>query len=1207
MQRNVGALLLALAAVSASVHLAVPRGSPATKTASRRDAVADGGPVFPAATGCSCDGYPERIFLEDAREGADPEALARLTVADPLERSGAFGALYAPRGQPPTEALSPIACVLMTVTDPVESQLDFSFDQSLVAVQDAARAEGYRLERFWLPWLRPRSGEACFDECRRRPGVLLLSRRVAGVPGHETLAVILAGETPTGGVDKVALERAVALAGAMPGHCRGEDGRVPVLGPTFSGSTESLAKALRRHGDERFRVLSGSATSPGNAGHFDGPDGTDAPGARVTFGATVVPDDVALRQFGSFVRGTLELRPSDVALLVEGNTTYGKALRQKAQADALAAWVLPFPLHISALRGEYEKRSAEQVAAAGSAIPRPALGLPADPGAPGRDVLPQLAPISVNYGEQVLADLLATIARHRITLVGIFATDTRDKLFLAEQVRAHSPDAQIFTLGADVLLAYPDEQRALYGALVVSSYPLFTDTRAWVPPFGEVNVRSQFGAEAYQGMYNAMLFLLRTRDERLEYGADLPYLDYQCPFSYLRAGGFAGRPPVWVSAVGKNGLWPMSVECDYDDREYVRVGAVNPGSPRRLQRLWLSRSEQIGLLALGLFAVWQGLAFFKARRDPDSGGWASWTSEIYRVPRLCPVPWGRTLLVAQLGLLAAAVASGLALWVVEGAFVAAGAHAAGTVPIWEAARQAFLEQDLAAWTVLGPLSAGMLALMTARAVRGPSAPAGVPGASALPIGLGALATATALLAAAPGLAVVAAAASPAASLPLGSRARREDGARLAEVTAVVAVLLALAAAVLPRYLRASWLLLFYRVVNPASGLSPLLPLLLLGGGMYVLLRLALRRRRLLDCHLLAAGAASASAERGVLSQFAPGLSAGEQMDRELRWSMGDATSAPSQLWPRVRRWALPAAAVALLAVILFVNGVRSLEPSAFTDLFVVGFCALALGVVLTMLRAWAIWRSLRGLLEALSTHPVERSLSRLRSDLPRGFARRFLLAHPTLLDLQPLVTLHRRFASASGRGEDAARVDETYRRELHALGRARIDPLPWRSDTYGALLAEVGRATAAAGDEGGPAAARRSAGDFLAAHVAMVVAWVVSHLRIATASMVAGALLLLSAPSVYPFQPKRLFTIVTWPLFFGVIALALGIYAQIERDTVVSRVTGTDPGRLTLDAGFLLHAFTLGVVPVLVFLAVEFPVLNQWAGSWLDPVLRLVR
>lgn len=1183
MQRGIGALLLTLAAVSASVHLAAPRAGAGARAGARRDLDDVGGVPglhLPGATpsACDCDGYPERLFLEDAGTDADPGLLGRLTGPDAVERSEGFALLYAPRGGAATEARSPIACVLATVTDPLESQLDFSFDQSLIAVQAAARAEGYHLERFWVPWLRSRSVDACFDECRRRPGVLLLSR--PGVDGagrgHETLAVILSGETPTGGVDRVGLERAIGLAEAMPGHCRGEDGRVPVLGPTFSGSTASLARTLRRHGEERFRVLSGSATSPGNSAYFDGPDGGDAPGARITFAATVVPDDVALRQFASFVRGTLQLGPGDVALLVEGNTTYGKALRQKAQADALADWVLPFPLHISALRGEYEKeQSAEQAAVPGSGIPRPDLGLLPDSSAQARDTLPQFAPISVNYGEQVLADLLATIARHRIKLVGIFATDTRDKLFLAEQVRAHSPDAQIFTLGADVLLAYPDEQRALYGALVVSSYPLFTDTLAWVPPFGDVNVRSQFGAEAYQGMYNAMLFLLR-RDERLEYGADLPYLDYQCPFSYLRGGGFAGRPPVWVSAVGKNGLWPLSVACDYDDRDYVRVGAVNPGNPRRVQRLWLSRSEQLWLLALGLFTVWQGLAFWKARRDPESGGWASWTSELYRVPRLRAVPWGRTLLVAQLGLLAAAVASGLALWVVEGAFVAAGAHAAGNVSTWGVARQAFLAQDLAAWTALGPLAAAMLMLMTTWALRGRATPASTKRAER-------------------------------------RSARRGDAVHLAEATALVALTLVLSVAALPRYLRASWLLLFYRVVNPASGLSPLLPFLLLGAGMYVLVRLALRRRRLLDCHLPAEGPsappgmAGAAGERRVLSQFVPGLPAGEQMDRELLWSMGDAASAPGQLWPRARRWAVPAVAVVLLAVILFVNGVRSLEPGLFTALFVVGFCGLALAVLLTMLRGWTIWRALRGLLEAISTHPVERSLSRLRTDLPRGFARRFLLTHPTLLDLQALVTLHRRWVAARGQGEEVASVGATYERELQALSRARIDPFPWRSDTYGALLAEVGRATVAAAEEGGSASARRAAGDFLAAHVAMVVAWVLSHLRIATASMVAGALFLLTAPSVYPFQPKRLFTIVTWPLFFGVVALALGIYAQIERDTVVSRVTGTDPGRLNLGSGFLLHAFTLGVVPVIVFLVVEFPVLNQWAGAWLDPVLRMIR
>src|SRR5207247_5318765 len=161
--------------------------------------------------------------------------------------------------------------LILTVPDPVRSRLALNFDRNLAAIQSAMGVAGFSLDRFDLPWrVEPEDGRAKDAEPESRfetePGVILF-QNVQARP-RKLLLVFLVGETPTGGVHKLALRKALELAFAAqrrPKACA-EAARplvFRVLGPSFTGSAHSLSATLADWRQRRaviFDVVTGSAT-----------------------------------------------------------------------------------------------------------------------------------------------------------------------------------------------------------------------------------------------------------------------------------------------------------------------------------------------------------------------------------------------------------------------------------------------------------------------------------------------------------------------------------------------------------------------------------------------------------------------------------------------------------------------------------------------------------------------------------------------------------------------------------------------------------------------------------------------------------------------------------------------------------------------------------------------------------------------------------
>jgi|HubBroStandDraft_5_1064220.scaffolds.fasta_scaffold01761_2 hypothetical protein len=93
--------------------------------------------------------------------------------------------------------------------------------------------------------------------------------------------------------------------------------------------------------------------------------------------------------------------------------------------------------------------------------------------------------------------------------------------------------------------------------------------------------------------------------------------------------------------------------------------------------------------------------------------------------------------------------------------------------------------------------------------------------------------------------------------------------------------------------------------------------------------------------------------------------------------------------------------------------------------------------------------------------------------------------------------------------------------------------------------------------------------------------------------------------SSYPFESRESFHALLISILFA-ISLAVGIvYGQMYANPLLSRITNTKPGELGLDFWVKLGTFVF--VPLLSLLSVQFPEINSFLFSWLQPALQSVK
>src|SRR5215510_3825623 len=181
--------------------------------------------------------------------------------------------------RPPPSGYDEIKYLIATVPDPKDTRLDHQFDRALDAIRRAFESADYIFDRYWLPWDRsktvappvspadPRTAQMATRHLRD-PGVILLRDSKS----KRLLLLFLVGETPTGGIHRVAFQNALRQIEELPRRvgsmteAPAEENRLRILGPYFSSSANSLAILLKgwidgRKQPPKFTIITGSAGS----------------------------------------------------------------------------------------------------------------------------------------------------------------------------------------------------------------------------------------------------------------------------------------------------------------------------------------------------------------------------------------------------------------------------------------------------------------------------------------------------------------------------------------------------------------------------------------------------------------------------------------------------------------------------------------------------------------------------------------------------------------------------------------------------------------------------------------------------------------------------------------------------------------------------------------------------------------------------------
>ena len=1119
--------------------------------------------------------------------------------------------------------------LIATVPDPFDSHLDWAFDQACDSIRRAYERAGYVMDAYWLPWTQETAGVSDENRTMReeRPGVLLF--RGANVRTDLQL-VYLVGETPTSGVHKPALMAALWEQAILRGEFdrgprdRGfcpqlREGSVRVVGPFFSGSATSLRRVLDQFlGSSGLKadVVTGAATSLDNEEVITGRKGTPrtfAPGCdkavsvcgneceaspTISFAATVHPDETLLAVVQNEVVPALGIADYQVALLTEGTTQYGAA------DGAGKEWVrISVPMNLISVRTDYERDWQQAAAKAGTlgARTQARVELSLDEESRPRETPRPLSTLTSAVTDLAMNELARTLDSRGIRLVVLFSTDVRDKLLLGTEIAKRLPDIQLLTTESNLLYLHPDFNASLRGMLVVSTYPqLVTDGVS----LGDGARDLIFPSDGAEGIYNAVLLQLGRKDALADYrrpdagdagdagpagtaGAPMP------PWPE-RLGELARTPPVWITVVGKSAMLPVRLGAGVaESTAYpVAVDLQNKPAPGTVKRAGEDSSARERTLPIGLtlgmvvamfvLFVRAGVAascLLPARVRPRRGGRPLPTrrdefEEIGRVMHDIPDA-RRRILEQKLLLLHREIYEGLLVVALAALYLPGGvllllSRRLGTgtetivrIGFWVIVTLAGLAILLR--VALGLFTCGLVwkdwwsvAAGKRHAVRRLQLSwclDGVARVAIIALGLGYLALSTCL---AHRIAQVAG--SETAFQQLARRALRID-----------------------------------------EGASPLMPLLLIGICFGAWCCWHLRRIRLL---------------RSYQPLEYDGLTAGAAADPDARVRRG-----PSLVRRRLFRVVPDVAALVLFIIFVPLGGVLwylsqpTLERVVGAWLGLRGSVDMPLhglwsfdwiffgGLLVSLgVTGWAahrflvVWLALRNYLAELDDETMRETWKRLRDVLDRTTSLQ-LWRPDSPNNLEPM--LARRWALVQPAVDVPAPKPSWCADTRHFIRRGqRLSQLQREMDAR--------RKEARNGGNPVPEAWQKAAEEICALELVEWIESVLRQLRALAIYMLLSLVVVVLLLSSYPFHPQSQYRVAAVFLLAGACGALLFVIVSMNRNQVLSRVTGTAPNQLTMDRSFVSNIVLFGFLPVATLISSQVPAVRDFLFSWVDPLLKAI-
>lgn len=1138
--------------------------------------------------------------------------------------------------------------VIATVPNPVSTHLPLSFDRILEIIQQAAQDNDYSYESSWLPWNEPkeyarlpdqRSAEDAEEQQEKQPGVLVFRNPSSLIPasgGEGGLAVFVVSELPTGGINQEEFDNALAWIQQLGGVSVG--GELRILGPSFSGSLPSLYKALQFQktgafpGKLRFRVFSGSVTSDSLYTWFKEKLREEDLGS---FKTAMEGDAIQMDRFCNYIEYQ-GYYTNSVAFLSEDETAFGgkredptKPTKKEPCNSSGGPTYLYYPRDIATLRSAYEQQSIFNSSKQASGANNVATTLRGDLTEPAnnehdtvRSYGGQLTPLAQ---ESVLLAITDTLRSKKIEFVVVRSTNSLDQIFLGQFLRRSLPEARIVMDGADLLFRRGDEGASLRGVMLLSTYPLLTWQQEWtsseyrpltwhqsspLPPLpGKGESYRIFGEDSAEGVYVAARELIPDQSAA-DKVPPVPIADYAPP-AWARSPedrDWDLRPATWLTVIGHRQFWPVAVINSFTLQPSAAGSILPTNCDLEDTRIAIAGDPNPMARLPVEFWVLLILCLF----------WAlfhllwCWRGSIspqpapFRLAYFAPVPrWQHSVLIGL------------------------GSVFVGAAAVTVAAGAGLLRWDPSSWNALA-LSLILLIFLFAYSacVKNYQLP------------------------------------------PMTGATPTDPDPILCRVFAAVVSILFLSLFArhqlgLIRELKtANRIPVFWRSVHWLSGVSPLLPKLLLLGGMYCWFWSCLR------------GLALFGNDRPLLpSTVDLRLPEGEPEERALRYRkhalpnnkgtlcmfsgeegehIEDCALPLGGFYFRVFLVVFPITAI-ICRTVLHDDALRSLGERS-VGVFIFFWVTLCIALMLSdAAQCWSTWRRLRTLLGYLDRLPLRRTLNALQGLTWRSvwamsgnvLADRYCLISRQLEALGHLENQMKEWIPDNvneaktrdklqdkmaafhknqirhfvdwyvGLGDKPIETVEPLREvqeEMASLAGfvlAKVLIPSWRTETDSLIFDSMRTTDKEQEMSKGPRIAPNIPHHILAGEEFLVLPYLgfIQNILGRIRTIVLGSLCLFVATTLavssYPFDPLPVLGGIFLAVFVITGTTIVVIYAGMHRDATLSYITDTSPGEL--GGEFWRQVFTFGVGPLIGLLTTLFPSITDFVVSWLQPSSQVIK
>ena len=454
-----------------------------------------------------------------------------------------------------------VTAMIATIPDPVHTHLALAFDRTIDSMLQAAADNGYVSSYYWLPWkhrhgeLRSaevESGEEEGHEPEREklPGLVILKYLPQGDMAHDSrpflkvVYLFLVAETPTEGVDGFQLQNAIKYE---------NDLRQLLSDQHFSRGGNGHISIIGPLYSGSWESLHAGLEYARTNYTWTGPFHVAAVTSTMPFADTPEMEYKSFGEDRQFAMQTLfklskesgyDLRR--FAVLSEDDTAFGNV--ESFEIGKYDVQSIRFPREISLLRN-----AQVTVATADDrgSIPSPYLRFSLKDNS-AHDSVPQFSREHTPLSQE--AEMMAIareLRRFRIQFAIILASNALDQIFLAQSLHRACPDTKLVFLLSDLLFEREIDNVPFIGSIALTPYPLIglrTAGRAYPTSTSE----AVFNAVSYSfcdGLLN------ETCQQKSDAKSRRPILQ-----GYRNlANPAVKRPALWATTIGSDGYYPLGI------------------------------------------------------------------------------------------------------------------------------------------------------------------------------------------------------------------------------------------------------------------------------------------------------------------------------------------------------------------------------------------------------------------------------------------------------------------------------------------------------------------------------------------------------------------------------------------------------------------------------------------------------------------------